>query len=214
MKLNSAAIHLPKEVLQTAYPLMEHFYTLQGEGVHTGTAAYFLRLGGCDVGCHWCDVKDSWNAAAHPQVNLAQMLEWIADTLAPIVVVTGGEPLMHNLHVLTRGIRALGRRTHIETSGAHPLTGQWDWVTYSPKKFKAPLPEVAAAAHELKVIVYNSHDLQWAETHAAEVGPDCALFLQPEWDRLHVVLPLMLDYVKANPRWRISLQTHKWLEIP
>jgi 7-carboxy-7-deazaguanine synthase len=195
-------------------PLMEHFYTVQGEGAHSGTAAYFLRLGGCDVGCVWCDVKDSWDAAAHPAVEAEKMADMARTSQAEIAVVTGGEPLMYDLEFLTQTLKANGLRTHVETSGAHPLTGQWDWITFSPKKFKAPLEDFYPSAHELKVVVFNKHDFKWAEEHAARVSEDCLLFLQPEWDRRHEMMPLIVDYVKEHPRWRISLQTHKYLDIP
>jgi 7-carboxy-7-deazaguanine synthase len=195
-------------------PVMESFYTLQGEGFHTGRPAWFIRTGGCDVGCTWCDVKESWDEAAHPRRSIEQLMRQIARYPVEVVVITGGEPLMHDLQPLTEALQARGLRTHIETSGAHPLSGRWDWICFSPKKFKAPLPEVASAAHELKVIVYNRHDFQWAEQHAATVSPSCQLFLQPEWSRAATITPAIIDYVKANPRWRISLQTHKYLNIP
>lgn len=204
---------LPSQLAVGHYALMEHFYTLQGEGYWTGTAAYFVRLGGCDVGCHWCDVKESWNAAAHPIAAATDIAAWARQSGTQRVVVTGGEPLLHNLNALTTELRAASLKTHIETSGTQPLTGQWDWVCFSPKKFKAPLPEFYQAAHELKIIVYNLHDLQWAETHAARVQPACHLFLQPEWSTPDAY-SWILDYVKANPRWRLSLQTHKFLNIP
>ncbi len=195
-------------------PLMEAFYTLQGEGAHSGRAAYFIRLGGCDVGCHWCDVKESWNADQHPQRAVTDM---VADACAHpgrLAVITGGEPLMHPLDTLCDQLRAAGFRTHLETSGAHPLTGTWDWICFSPKKFKAPLPEVCQQADELKVVVYNRSDFAWAESFAARVRPDCRLFLQPEWDRATQMTPLLIEYIKANPQWELSLQTHKYLNIP
>ena len=193
---------------------MEDFYTIQGEGVHSGTAAYFLRLGGCDVGCMWCDVKESWDPAAHPAVEAEEMLRRVQESKAEIVVITGGEPLMYNLTDLTAELQNAGLYTHVETSGAHPLSGNWDWVTFSPKKFKVPLDDFYQAADELKVVVYNKHDLQWAEEHAAKVRGKCQLYLQPEWDRRHQMMPLIVDYVKEHPRWHISLQTHKYLDIP
>lgn len=195
-------------------PLMEHFYTIQGEGAYSGVPAYFIRLGGCDVGCVWCDVKESWDADAHPKVSVAEMLTFINGTPAQIVVVTGGEPLMYDLSVLTSELKKAGLRTHIETSGAHPLSGHWDWICFSPKKFKKPVEGFAEHAHELKVIVYNRSDFHFAESHASEVKAQCQLFLQPEWGKSEEVLPLIIEYVKANPRWRISLQTHKFLGIP
>ncbi|MBP7511197.1 MAG: radical SAM protein [Bacteroidia bacterium] len=193
---------------------MEHFYTIQGEGAHTGRAAYFLRLGGCDVGCVWCDVKESWDAAKHPIVPIEQMVLWAKESGTEMAVITGGEPAMHNLEPLTLALKEAGIETNIETSGAHPLTGSWNWVCVSPKKFKAPLLEVLVQADEMKVVIFNKSDFEWAEQHAANVGKNCKLFLQPEWDQREKVTPLIIDYVKANPKWRISLQTHKYLQIP
>lgn len=198
----------------TVLPVMEAFHTLQGEGYHTGRAAWFVRTGGCDVGCAWCDVKESWDADRHPKRAVDDLVAEAVSAPAAFAVVTGGEPLMLPLGPLTEALRAAGLPTHLETSGAHPLSGAWDWITFSPKKFKRPLPEVAAAAHELKVVVYNRHDFRWAEEHAATVGADCRLFLQPEWSRAHQVMPWITDYVKRHPRWRVSLQTHKYLGIP
>jgi 7-carboxy-7-deazaguanine synthase len=198
----------------TTLPVMEAFHTLQGEGYHTGRAAWFVRTGGCDVGCAWCDVKESWEADRHPKRAVTDLVAEAVSAPAAFAVVTGGEPLMHPLGPLTEALRAAGLPTHLETSGAHPLSGTWDWITFSPKKFKRPLPEVAAAAHELKVVVYNRHDFRWAEEHAATVGADCRLFLQPEWSRARQVMPWITDYVKRYPRWRVSLQTHKYLGIP
>jgi len=195
-------------------PLMEHFYTLQGEGRYTGYASYFLRLGGCDVGCVWCDVKESWDASKHPLVQIESMVKFVADEKAPIAVITGGEPLMHNLDELTLTLKNNGIRTHIETSGAHPLSGDWDWICLSPKKFKAPLPEVIQRANELKVVIFNKTDFEWAEKFAAAVSPDCLLYLQPEWSKSVEINPLIIAYVKKNPQWILSLQTHKFLDIP
>ena len=195
-------------------PLMEAFYTLQGEGFHQGRAAYFIRLAGCDVGCHWCDVKDSWNADRHPRVAIEDMVAEAAQHPARLAVVTGGEPLMYDLTDLTASLRKAGFQTNIETSGAYPLSGAWDWVCVSPKKFKKPLADVYERADELKVIVFNRNDFRWAEEQAARVRPDCQLLLQPEWGKQAEMLPLVIDYVKGNPRWRISLQTHKFMNIP
>lgn len=200
--------------MKATLPLMEQFYTIQGEGAHQGKAAYFIRLGGCDVGCVWCDVKESWDASKHPQVSIEHMVQSALEYPAKMIVITGGEPLMYDLTDLTRTLQNAGLKTHIETSGAHPLTGSWDWICLSPKKFKATLPEVIPQAHELKVVIYNKHDFKWAETYAAEVSDDCLLFLQPEWDKTAQMMPLIVDYVKANPKWQISLQTHKFMEIP
>jgi 7-carboxy-7-deazaguanine synthase len=193
---------------------MEHFCTLQGEGRYTGQASYFLRLGGCDVGCVWCDVKESWDATQHPQVSIEEMVDRVLESGVRIAVITGGEPLMHNLDSLTQGLQEKGIRTHVETSGAHTLSGQWDWICVSPKKFKAPLPSSLSVANELKVVVYHKSDFAWAEEHAQSVGPDCLLYLQPEWSKSDEMLPLIIDYIQSNPRWILSLQTHKFINIP
>ena len=198
----------------TLLPLMEHFYTLQGEGRYTGHASYFLRLGGCDVGCVWCDVKDSWDANKHPLVEVDEMVQFVVDAKAPIAVITGGEPLMHNLSELTQRLKQNQIRTHIETSGAHPLSGNWDWICLSPKKFKAPLHDVIKKANELKVVIFNKTDFDWAEKFAAQVSEDCLLYLQPEWSKLAEMNPLIIDYVKNNPKWIFSSQSHKFLDIP
>jgi Organic radical activating enzymes len=195
-------------------PLMEEFYTIQGEGYHTGKAAYFIRLGGCDVGCHWCDVKESWDAELHPLTPADAIIEHAKQYPSKAVVVTGGEPLIYNLDYLTKGLQAAGIKTFIETSGAYPLSGHWDWVCLSPKKFKSPLPDVIAVAGELKVIVFNKSDFAWAEKHATLVSPSCRLYLQPEWSKAQEMTPLIVDYVMQNPKWEISLQTHKYLNIP
>ena len=193
---------------------MEHFYTLQGEGFHQGRAAYFIRLGGCDVGCVWCDVKDSWNAENHPKLEIKDIVAAIKKTPAQLVVITGGEPLMHNLDELTNQLKAAGLQTNIETSGAHPLSGSWDWICLSPKKFKAPLPEILPRANELKVVIFNKSDLEWAEKYAALVSPSCKLYLQPEWDKAAQMIPLITDYIKAHPAWELSLQIHKYINVP
>lgn len=193
---------------------MEHFYTLQGEGAHSGRAAYFIRLGGCDVGCMWCDVKESWDADKHPKFSIEEICDWAQTAGAPIAVITGGEPLLHNLDALTKKLQTAGIRTHIETSGSSPLSGSWDWVTLSPKKFKAPLPEIVSKANELKIVVFNKHDLMWAEQWAAQTSPDCKLYLQPEWAKAATITPLIVDYIKANPQWQLSLQTHKYINVP
>jgi 7-carboxy-7-deazaguanine synthase len=192
---------------------MEEFYTIQGEGFHTGKAAYFIRIGGCDVGCHWCDVKESWNAALHPPTSTDEIVQK-AKQFANTVVITGGEPLMWNMDYITHELINQGIKVHIETSGAYPLTGSYDWVCLSPKKNKLPLPEVLEVAHELKVIVFNKHDFKFAEEQASLVGPDCELFLQPEWSNRDKMTTQIVDYVMANPKWKISLQTHKYLNIP
>jgi organic radical activating enzyme len=195
-------------------PLMEAFYTIQGEGAHQGKAAYFIRLGGCDVGCVWCDVKESWDADQHPQIHVEEIVSEAAKYPGRLAVITGGEPLMHDLTTLCQALHAEGFSINIETSGAHPLSGQLDWVCLSPKKFKAPLPEIYEQADELKIIVYNKSDFQWAEEFAARMRPDCQLFLQPEWSKSDKMLPLIVEYVKDHPQWRISLQVHKYMNIP
>jgi len=195
-------------------PVMEHFYTIQGEGNHQGKAAYFIRLGGCDVGCIWCDVKDSWDASKHPLVSVATLTDIVSATPTKLVVITGGEPLMHNLTKLTASLKAKGFETNIETSGSHPLSGTWDWICLSPKKFKAPLPEVVPFANELKVVIFNKSDFEWAEKYAAQVSTTCKLFLQPEWDKAAIVTPLIIEYIKAHPQWQLSLQVHKYINVP
>lgn len=204
---------------QTTYPVMEHFYTIQGEGFYQGKAAYFIRLAGCDVGCVWCDVKDSWDASKHPSYSVEEILQLVhdgttADPSKVIAVVTGGEPLLHQLDALTDALHQKGFATNIETSGSSPLSGQWDWICLSPKKFKAPLQEVIQVANELKVVVFNQSDFEWAEKYAAQVSPSCLLFLQPEWDKAATVTPLIIDYIKANPQWQLSLQVHKYINVP
>ncbi|RVU00890.1 7-carboxy-7-deazaguanine synthase QueE [Mucilaginibacter limnophilus] len=195
-------------------PLMEEFYTIQGEGYNTGKAAYFIRLGGCDVGCHWCDVKESWDAELHALTHADVIVTNAAIHPAKTVVITGGEPLIYNLEYLTTKLHEQGIKTFIETSGAYPLSGNWDWICLSPKKFKAPTLSVAQKADELKVIVFNKSDFEFAEQNALLVGPDCKLFLQPEWSKAKEMTPLIVDYVMNNPKWEISLQTHKFLNIP
>ncbi|MES2630124.1 MAG: 7-carboxy-7-deazaguanine synthase QueE [Bacteroidota bacterium] len=193
---------------------MEHFYTIQGEGNFTGVAAYFIRLAGCDVGCVWCDVKESWNADDHPVLAVEDLVSLAAGSPGNTVVITGGEPLMYELGPITAALKTAGKRVHIETSGAHPVSGEWDWVCFSPKKFKAPHPSVFDKANELKIVVFNKSDFEFAEKYAALVNPNCQLFLQPEWGKEKVMAELVVEYVKANPKWRISLQTHKYLNIP
>ncbi len=196
------------------YPLMEQFYTLQGEGFHSGNAAYFIRLGGCDVGCVWCDVKESWDANIHPNVAAATIAQDAKATPSKIAVITGGEPAMYDLTVLCNELHQSGLQTHIETSGAYPLSGSLDWVTVSPKKFKAPIAESMAKADELKVVIFHKSDFDWAEKHATMVGSNCKLYLQPEWDKREEMAPLIIDYIKQHPQWELSLQTHKYINIP
>jgi organic radical activating enzyme len=198
----------------TALPVMEHFYTLQGEGVHQGKAAYFIRLAGCDVGCVWCDVKDSWDSTRHPLLEIDFLVEQVKQAGSPIAVITGGEPLLHDLQELTRHLQDAGFKTHMETSGSSPLSGSWDWITLSPKKFKPPIPEVVIKANELKVVVFNKSDFEWAEKWAAQVSPGCKLYLQPEWDKAALVTPMIIDYIKAHPQWQLSLQIHKYINVP
>ena len=194
-------------------PLMEEFYTIQGEGFHKGTAAYFIRIGGCDVGCHWCDVKESWIAQLHPPTETEKIVA-NAKKYSDTIVVTGGEPLMWDMTELTKQLKAKGMQVHIETSGAYRLSGTWDWICLSPKKNKLPTQGVYDKANELKTIVYNKDDFRFAEEQAAKVGPDCILYMQPEWSKRDEMIPKIVDYVMANPKWKVSLQTHKYLNIP
>ena len=194
-------------------PLMEEFYTIQGEGYHTGKAAYFIRIGGCDVGCHWCDVKESWNAEIHPP-TLVNTIVNHAKKYSDTVVITGGEPLMWSMNYLTSELQQHGIKTHIETSGAYSFSGVWDWFCLSPKKTKLPLEEVYKEANELKMIIFNKSDFKFAEEQAAKVGVNCELFLQPEWSKKEKMTELIVEYVMKNPKWKISLQTHKYLNIP
>jgi organic radical activating enzyme len=194
-------------------PLMEEFYTIQGEGFHKGTAAYFIRVGGCDVGCHWCDVKESWNAETHPPTAITTIIN-NASKYSDTIVITGGEPLTWDMNPITKGLKAKNLKIHIETSGAYPLTGIWDWICLSPKKNKLPEGEIYDKAHELKVIVFNRHDFIFAEEQAAKTNKECILYLQPEWSVCDKMIPLIVDYVMKNPKWKVSLQMHKYLNIP
>jgi organic radical activating enzyme len=193
---------------------MESFYTLQGEGFHQGKAAWFIRLGGCDVGCVWCDVKDSWDADKHPLRQIKDLVAEAAAHPGRLAIITGGEPLMHDCTDLTSQLHQAGFTTNIETSGSSPLSGQWDWICLSPKKFKAPLPEILPLANELKIIIFNKTDFDWAEQWAAQVSPACRLYLQPEWSKSAIVTPLIIDYIKDNPKWGFSLQLHKYINVP
>lgn len=196
-------------------PVMEHFYTLQGEGAFAGQAAYFIRLGGCDVGCHWCDVKESWPMEGHKSYTVNEIVELVIASKAPIAVITGGEPLMHNLNELTTALKSNQIRTHIETSGAYLLTGVWDWICFSPKKFKPPMPEFYEIAHELKCIIFNSSDFSFAENEKSKiVAPTVKFYLQAEWDKRDKIYPMLIEYIKTHPEWAISVQTHKYLNIP
>jgi organic radical activating enzyme len=204
----------PNTATITTLPVMEAFYTIQGEGYHQGRAAYFIRLGGCDVGCVWCDVKDSWDASRHPQLTIDSIVNAAVASPGRIAVITGGEPLMHDCRELTSSLQQAGFATHIETSGSHPLSGQWNWICLSPKKFKAPLPEITGRANELKVVVFNKSDFAWAERYAAMVSPDCKLYLQPEWGRSSEMTPLIINYILEHPQWEFSLQIHKYINVP
>ena len=202
-------------------PVMEAFYTLQGEGFHQGKAAYFIRLAGCDVGCFWCDVKESWDVSAHLQKTIEQIIEEAkqaiynnSSAINPIFVITGGEPLLHDLDNLTSQLNEQGFKTHLETSGSSLLSGNWNWICLSPKKFKKPLPEIFAVANELKMVIYNKSDFKWAEENASQVSSQCKLYLQPEWSKAEQITPLIIDYIKAHPRWQLSLQVHKYINIP
>ncbi len=195
-------------------PVMEQFYTIQGEGSHSGRAAYFIRLAGCDVGCVWCDVKESWDAGAHETLTIESLVENVLATKTDFCVITGGEPAMYDLNTLLNLLNVNGIETAIETSGCYPLKGDIDWYCFSPKKFKAPVDEAYTKADELKVVIAHPSDFDWAEGHAARVEADCALYLQPEWSKQERFLPLIIDYVKQHPKWRISLQTHKFMNIP
>ena len=198
----------------TSYPVMEMFYSLQGEGYHQGKAAYFIRLAGCDVGCVWCDVKDSWDASKHPVLTIEEIVNSALQHPGRLAIVTGGEPLLHNLDPLTAALKAAGFETNIETSGSSPMSGDWDWICLSPKKFKAPLPENLPLASELKVVVFNNSDFEWAELHAKQTASNCKLYLQPEWDKQVQNTPLVIEYVKANPKWELSAQLHKYIQVP
>jgi organic radical activating enzyme len=193
---------------------MEAFYTLQGEGYHQGKAAYFIRLGGCDVGCVWCDVKESWDPDRHPQKTIREIIAGAKKFPGRLAVITGGEPSMHDCTELTSQLHDAGFQVNIETSGAHPLSGTWDWICLSPKKFKFPLPENVPRANELKVVIFNKSDFRWAEQYAALVSPSCKLYLQPEWDKAAIIIPHIVDYIKANPKWELSLQLHKYINVP
>jgi organic radical activating enzyme len=193
---------------------MEAFYTIQGEGYHQGRAAYFIRLAGCNVNCFWCDVKESWDADKHPRVAIRDIVQQACTEPARLAVITGGEPLMYNLDELTFNLQAKGFETNIETSGSFALSGSWNWICVSPKKFKPPTEEALAVANELKVVIYNKNDFTWAETYAKEVSQKCKLYLQPEWDRSNVMSPFIIEYIKRNPRWELSVQIHKYINVP
>jgi 7-carboxy-7-deazaguanine synthase len=207
-------VKIKQEISAHVLPLMEDFYTIQGEGFFQGSAAYFIRLGGCDVGCVWCDVKESWDASAHPLVAVEDIGLKAKESGSRIAVVTGGEPVMYDLSELTVSLHKAGLRTHIETSGVYPITGSWDWICFSPKKFKSPDDSIFPIANELKVIIYNKSDFAWAEEFAAKVSNNCKLYLQPEWSREKEMLPQIIGYVKSHAEWEVSLQIHKYMNIP
>ena len=195
-------------------PVMEEFYSLQGEGFHTGSAAYFLRIGGCDIGCRWCDSKESWKFGAHPLLSVDEVVARISSFPARAVVVTGGEPSLYPLEYLCSSLRKADVKTYLETSGAYPLTGEWDWICLSPKPQSPPLEDIFARAGELKVIIEKPSDLGWAEQNADRVGSGCMLYLQPEWSRKSQIMDVLIEYIGQNPRWRLSLQSHKYIGIP
>jgi organic radical activating enzyme len=207
------SVTLEPAISEVEYPIMEHFYTIQGEGAHTGRASYFIRTGGCDVQCWWCDVKDSWDESIHQKMSVSKLVDLAKESNAPFAVITGGEPLLHDLTPLTHALKEAGLKTHIETSGSSPLSGRFDWITLSPKRFKKPLDEVFPYVDELKVVVLTKKDLKWAEENAAKCPEGTTLLLQPEWDTPDSI-PLIVEYVKENPEWGISLQTHKFLQVP
>ncbi len=200
--------------ITTALPVMEAFYTLQGEGFHQGKAAYFIRLAGCDVGCVWCDVKESWDKDLYPLQEIEKIVEKAKMHPARLVVITGGEPTLYHLEALTKSLQKEGFQTNIETSGSNMLTGSWDWICLSPKKFKPPLPGILSKANELKIIIFNKSDFEWAQKYAALVSPSCQLYLQPEWGKADIVTPWIIDYIKQNPEWQLSLQIHKYINVP
>jgi organic radical activating enzyme len=195
-------------------PVMEMFMTLQGEGTHTGLASFFIRIGGCDIGCHWCDVKESWNASVHPLIPLNEIMRRVEENHARTVVITGGEPVYWNLEPLTSELKKRNIKIHLETSAAYPIKGHFDWICLSPKKNKHPLPQNWEKADELKVIIYNQHDFKWAEECRKNVKSTCNFYLQPEWSRANDMTPKIIEYIQKNPHWKLSLQTHKYLGIP
>lgn len=196
-----------------AYPVMEMFYSIQGEGHYQGHAAFFIRLAGCDVGCVWCDVKESWDAEKHEILSIEKIVEAVAQSNTDLVIITGGEPLMYDCVPLTKALKEKGYKTHLETSAAYPMSGQWDWLCISPKKFKLPLPQNLPLANELKVVVFNKSDFEWARQQAAMVSHDCLLFLQPEWGKEKEMLPFITEFIQNNPNWRLSLQIHKYMGV-
>lgn len=195
-------------------PIMEEFFTIQGEGKYTGTPAYFIRLGGCDVGCVWCDVKESWDAGSHPTCRVDEIIERVKNNDCDLVVITGGEPAMYDISALCSGLKSIGKKIAIETSGCYHLKGIVDWYTFSPKKFKSPTEEAYKKADELKIVIYNKSDFNWALEHSKKVGDHCLLYIQPEWSKMEQVMPGIVEFTKRNKGWKISLQTHKYMKIP
>lgn len=195
-------------------PVMEYFYTIQGEGFYSGRAAFFIRLAGCDVGCVWCDVKESWDANEHSLKSISSLIDLVKESKSDFVVITGGEPAMYDLTSLTDELKKINVEIAMETSGCYPLIGQIDWYCFSPKKFKKPVEEAYQLASELKVVISHTSDFQWAEEHTGKINPNAKLYLQPEWSKQERFLPVIIEYVKMNPKWRISLQTHKFMNIP
>lgn len=204
----------PKLKNGLALPIMEHFYTIQGEGFNAGKSAYFIRIGGCDVGCHWCDVKESWDASVHPVMPIEDLVEPLNSVPSKDIVITGGEPSMYPLAPLNAMLKSKGFNLFIETSGAYELSGKWDWICFSPKKTGSINEEIYERADELKIIVHNQNDFSWAEKHASKVHSKCKLYLQPEWSKLDEIMPKVIDYVMENPQWNISIQSHKFMRIP
>lgn len=213
-EITSSSANIDDDWKSVEYPLMEQFYTIQGEGMYSGKPAYFIRTAGCDVNCFWCDVPESWEEDKHEKVQAAEMVQKASDSGAEIVVITGGEPLLHDLDPLTYGLHREGLQVHIETSGSSPLSGQLDWITFSPKKFKEPLDQIYPHADELKIIIRKNKDFEWAEFNAEKVNDDAYLLLQPEWYNREEAMPQIVEYVQKNPKWQISLQSHKYMEVP
>ena len=207
---------IEKEEINKGYmlPIMETFHTIQGEGYYSGKSAYFIRTAGCDIGCHWCDVKESWDKDVHPVKSIDDIVKEILPLNLETVVITGGEPLIWNLKPLTNLLKKNNLKVNIETSGAYPISGNFDWICVSPKKVKPPIDDLLISANELKVIIYNNDDFKWAEKQASKVNENCVLYLQPEWEKFHQMIPKIVDYIKINPKWNISLQIHKYMNIP
>ncbi|HAQ71908.1 MAG TPA: 7-carboxy-7-deazaguanine synthase QueE [Flavobacteriales bacterium] len=201
-------------IVNSHFPIMEHFPTIQGEGFYSGTPAFFIRIGGCNVGCHWCDVKESWPDQGHDSMSIEALVKLAEESGLDFVVITGGEPMMYNLDALTEALKKTGKSVHLETSGAYPLSGDWSWITFSPKKFKAPTDEFYNKAQELKVVIFNKSDFAFAEEHASKMHAECKLYLQPEWSKRDAMMPLIVEYIKQHPKWCVSLQTHKYMQIP